>query len=619
MGRLKNPDFWILITLFIGMTWIGVYSGGHILSGMSSFIACVLTILLLLISAWKVWVGQAAKWYVLGGVILPWLVYTGLNYFYLSTTPWFGEVILAAYSGAYVTFLCVLYLDEKYLKSLFVGVVVLVSIFLLIGFLQMGIGSLWHPLNGVGSVLPQYRGRISSLFAIPNSFACFLLMVLPYPLLSIFLKKKWQLLNGLLLVLIMWSLIATISRAAIMTAIPIVCLSCFFSCRDWQNRVFRSAFVLTIYGVIFALVSLGNQSERRFSDLAATGGESCRVVYYASAHKMFVDSPMLGAGFGNFQTIWDTQLPVNLPNSELFMHSDYLQVLSETGIVGASLLFGAITIVLIRVFLRLKSRSHKVICEDSDFYIKVALCGLLGFGMQLLVNFESKIICILLLASIYLATIVRYSSEVREWRMSPHIRIFSSGLICMVALSMLCFLAPRMFGVGCAADGESNFGRVQGFHSMGLPAPVEEVLEVERALNKAVKWHPSYQPAYRLLAKIKLSHLHSSDSKVVVKESAFLMDKAIEMYPQQWRLWEERGAILALDLERLSEAKSSYKMALQLAPYSTAAQYKYAQFLAKYESSNSDELRTILEGIVMHESSARYYPAAQIMLDELNQ
>jgi len=110
-------------------------------------------------------------------------------------------------------------------------------------------------------------------------------------------------------------------------------------------------------------------------------GVTPRLATYRSAYHLFRSSPWVGVGLGNFALVTDqgktdaNQYPI--------VNNIYLEVLAETGILGALALF-AIVVISLRTLWRLRS-------SDSDMIFPTLALAPVLVGLLVQYNFFSTI------------------------------------------------------------------------------------------------------------------------------------------------------------------------------------------------------------------------------------
>jgi O-antigen ligase len=83
-----------------------------------------------------------------------------------------------------------------------------------------------------------------------------------------------------------------------------------------------------------------------------------RLAYWANTAGIFADYPVMGTGLGTFPSLYPDKEGEETLIRLYHAHNDYLEYLSELGIVGMGLLLGGILYLLIKSFLVWKERRH---------------------------------------------------------------------------------------------------------------------------------------------------------------------------------------------------------------------------------------------------------------------
>lgn len=253
---------------------------------------------------------------------------------------------------------------------------ILVALF---GFYQVYEGSYtdfyfkMYPLQLQEDALEAWSGRITSFLFHFNSLAGYLNLVIPFAVASVVLPKAAHLrtLGWLCLVTANTALFFTQSRGGLLAwaATMLVCIGC--SARSKNTRIgIIVALVLAVYMLAPGLLHYADRlqeidQETQFSRLALWG----------AAVSMFLSSPLLGIGYGNYRVLYGRYLDV--PGGRVDSHNLYLQLLAETGVIGF-LAFLVIVGCFIRIGIRL--------VRNADPVYRALGIGITGAMTSLLVH-----------------------------------------------------------------------------------------------------------------------------------------------------------------------------------------------------------------------------------------
>jgi O-antigen ligase len=83
-----------------------------------------------------------------------------------------------------------------------------------------------------------------------------------------------------------------------------------------------------------------------------------RLVYWSNATSIVRDFPLLGTGLGTFASVYPAYEESSLSGHLSHAHNDYLEYLSELGVVGMILLSGGIAFMVVSSFLIWRVRRH---------------------------------------------------------------------------------------------------------------------------------------------------------------------------------------------------------------------------------------------------------------------
>jgi O-antigen ligase len=125
------------------------------------------------------------------------------------------------------------------------------------------------------------------------------------------------------------------------------------------------------------------------SNISSDDSNRERINRWKCALKMFADKPLLGFGpgtyqffYGNYQVSNDLSHLSSFNGSKGHAHSEYLNVLSETGLPGF-IIFLSLIITVFRIVIRLIRRSKEA---ETRFYAFCLFLGLLTFFVHACFN-----------------------------------------------------------------------------------------------------------------------------------------------------------------------------------------------------------------------------------------
>lgn len=201
--------------------------------------------------------------------------------------------------------------------------------------------------------LGTWTGRITSVLNYSNSLAGFLNLILPIALGLLLLRSgsrdRW--LAALALVCGAAALVLTASRGGFASFLVELLLAAFYltgraSSRKW---LLVAALAIAILGVLMFFGFIRSPWVQEDESAAM------RLLFWGFASTLFLSSPLVGVGYGNFRALYD--IPGVAPG--IFdVHNLYLQLLAETGLIGFTAFFAVIVHVIRKCFRSLRARNN---------------------------------------------------------------------------------------------------------------------------------------------------------------------------------------------------------------------------------------------------------------------
>lgn len=337
--------------------------------------------------AWRgLWCDKHVNWWLLGSACIVLLSFL-IGYAQFGFQSWafynrlIGLGILLSYIvvGAFLTALWGEFGARTVAKAV-VSASVLIFVFEYV--LRMGLA------DTVLIALNWSSTRWSGFLANPNSYAFFLLSVLPLPFLFLGSRhstgrKAWAeaAVPGLMFAL----LYLTGSRAAFGSVAVFLIIFLMFDARKTLRTIGCAGlalvlvFVLNELTIILVNLGLGTlQIAARSNDFSIV--QSDRIISLVEGWKMFVAHPILGAGLGAF---YKSQVELNLPLAEraLIIHNSFLWVLAEMGAVGFAVIFLPPITWCVRTFVGMQWRQNPYQC---GFLLVMANAAIMGMAHELM-------------------------------------------------------------------------------------------------------------------------------------------------------------------------------------------------------------------------------------------
>ena len=204
------------------------------------------------------------------------------------------------------------------------------------GKLDKFINARFSPEERDGLLRRTENKRVFSTFALPNSLAGYLLILLPPAIALLVLAKrgaaKWVLVGAVLLALL--ALFFTFSKGGWLAGLILLALFLISQGRRWLGRRWMvaagvaAAAAVVLAGGIALSPTLRTRMQKMSNELS--GSARVRTEYWAAGLSMWQSSPILGVGPGNFKNHYMIHKSVAAEETK-HAHNDYVQVLAECG------------------------------------------------------------------------------------------------------------------------------------------------------------------------------------------------------------------------------------------------------------------------------------------------
>jgi O-antigen ligase len=436
----------------------------------------------------------------------------------------------------------------------------------------------------------QFIGRASGPFGIPNSLGAFMLFVIP-PLFAL----TWQrgasaiqrILCGYLAALFLLGLGLSISRGAMlallaaMTAWPL-----FFRDQSWAVRGMLAS--LAFAGALMIGVVAYNavpQVQQRFDALASDRGEKARPILWLAAWQLFEDAPLLGTGAGSYNVLFDRYRPEFFRDEPQWAHNDYLNTLSDYGLIGFILVFGGFVTVAVKTGQQATRQSKFDAALGgwrSPEITGAAAVGLMAFGFAALVDFHLKIPALGMTAALVAAEIVKRcwpkssvteatpGRQLGQLLAAVGVVVFTLGLALPVYRSEASRYPARQAIDHLALLAEPTINQQKAVYSESAALLSEAIVFDE---ENAQAW------ADRSYVSSLWSHLATTRMNELGREAESAARQALKRSTVVPEFWIRLG--VSLDMQgKWSEAGSAFVRALNLAPASPNAWYYQAYHLS---------------------------------------
>jgi O-antigen ligase len=536
--------------------------------------------------------------------LLPFLAYAAFNVSAVSPVPWLGWRDWLGWTQLIAVFwLMINGLTRKGPRAVVLGtLVVLAGIAVLLAAYQRFVIPDWLPLGRTQS--DQFIGRASGPFGIPNSLAAFLLLLIP-PMLMLAWQRGSSAVErvfwGYLAAVFLLGLGLTISRGAWLSlSLALIAWPLCARQLNWSMRFTLAATALAAALLIgLMLYSSVPKVKQRLDAMVADAGERSRPILWQAGWELFTDAPVLGTGGGSYNTLFERYRPEGFQDEPQWTHNDYLNTLSDYGLTGFLLFFGAASVVVV-LAVRNRAQQPAVLTNglvgwETDGVTNALGVGLGAFMLSLFVDFHFKIPALAMAVAVV----------VGEWvqRCWPLPNRQPAGIKLQVGL-LAASLAIALFALGVAlptyrAEAARYAGR-QAIDRLAMNLAASQNAQRETLTLAAVGFSEALALdsgnaqawADRAYVTELWAHLAPARMNELGKEAEASAKEALEHSLDVPEFWIRRG--VALDMQgRWSEAGAAFVKALELAPVSSTVWYYHAYHLSLNEIAKPMALAAI--------------------------
>ncbi|MFQ5686983.1 MAG: O-antigen ligase family protein [Candidatus Scalindua sp.] len=209
---------------------------------------------------------------------------------------------------------------------------ILYSIFLTVG--MVSILGIINYYNSVGYIF--FGHRASSFFGNPNPFAGYVALIIPvlFGMLMASVSLWERITLGIVTVLSIAAWFLTFSRASLIS-LTLTMILLFFLAKAKKKVPLLLVILFAIFAVTFIFSDVRDGFIDRFRPIFMHRVLEHRAMCYSVGFDMVKDDIILGIGIGNYPLLI-TKFTKNVSLIQTHLHSLYLQIFVETGIMGLS-------------------------------------------------------------------------------------------------------------------------------------------------------------------------------------------------------------------------------------------------------------------------------------------
>ncbi len=440
---------------------------------------------------------------------------------------------------------------------------------------------------------PDFLQRATGAFADPNSFAAFLLILLPSLLIMAGVTRLPKILRGLAVYIVLMFFVGIAltqsywAFAAVVILVAIVPWLCFrgLKARLLYSCLGASAMALTLS----AMVIFHPFFKKGFEQAQSDEGEVVRLVLWREALHLVAENPITGVGAGAYRVAFEQSPRVSLADSPETPHNDYLLVLSQLGLLGVALFGIPILYVFVRAFRRWRKEPFSVklknrrgtIMAPQRFFLSLGLAGVISFALCMAASFILYVPSLTLYGVLAFAILVKASFN-RQIILPLHriLRLEYFLLATCVGWSFYVLSSTKLEANALELRASEQLGYVVDMrvHVAGNDKLLDEVLIL---YEDAVIADSQNVDAWlgRSASLCQLYFRSPGEFEHLAKKAVASAELAVEISPLYWKTWAQLGVARSFYGEA-DLAEEALLKALELAPNNSNAHYYYAAFLS---------------------------------------
>jgi O-antigen ligase len=559
-----------------------------------------------------------SNWY-----LLPFLVYAAVNAAFFSPVPWLAARDWLGWAQcASVFWILTNGVSTRRPRHFLLGTLVaLAALAVVLACYQRFLWPDWLMLGRKQA--QQFWGRSSGPFGIPNSLAALLILLIPAAWVMTTQRAAGavqRILCGYLLLAFLLGLGLTISRGAwISLLIALIVWPLWVREKPLEWRISAATAAATISLITgIAVYTTVPRVKQRFDALVADMGERSRPILWKGALQLWQDSPVVGTGAGSFNTLFERYRPARFNDEPQWAHNDYVNTLSDYGIVGFVLCFGGALLVARKAVKKAGQNAPApewtLTNADRPQVTRALAVGLLAFALSLTVDFHLHIPALAMIVAVLAAEIVLRvwpcdaSAVSSPWRQTGGL-VAAAGVV----LGCLAVALPVYRGEGARYQARQSIDRLALVSEPSTNQQKAVLSSAASLLTEACVLHPGNgqawaDRAYGAALWARLSPMQATQLGREAEESARIALTRSKVVPEFW----VRLAV-ALDLQgKWGEGGAALAEATRIAPMNATVWYHQAYHLSLIPAAHALSLAAVETALRLDPG---YSPAIRLQKD----
>jgi hypothetical protein len=394
-----------------------------------------------------------------------------------------------------------------------------------------------------------------------------------------------------------------------------------FGGRAWRQRLAGIVVILAlVVAGIWALHRYSENARLRIQPFLEGKFEASRPLIWKAGWQMWRDRPWLGGGAASYNVLFDQYRPRGFLNEPNWAHNEYLNTLSDYGLVGFSL-WAVAGGGLLWLGWQAVRRARREGVSPADLFglwqWRLGLfVGLLAFAFHLGVDFHTKLPALAFAAAIATALLLRDEPWL-GWPVPVALARRGGLAVTAVLLPIAGYIASPLYHSETlrydsrrAIDKQAATG--QGDLRTIIPsakANFERAVQVDSANGQA--WADL---AYAIVQNWRVTR---GDLTAAGQEAELAAERALALCPVNAEFWVRKG--VALDMQaRQKEGEPCFRRALELAPNSPGWWYYYAYHLQAFPGRKREALEAVETCLTLDPSNSAGVALRQQLVAKVN-
>ena len=412
----------------------------------------------------------------------------------------------------------------------------------------------------------QYAGRGSATYICPNHLAGLLELIAPLGIAFLFAGRynyTFKVFLGYGCIVILAGIAVTMSRGGWLAAGSVLALFFLLLLQKRQYRIPAIAALLLLAATTTIAYQKSDKLQNRLQKMQEGGSEAfvgARPAIWKAAWKMWQDNKIWGVGPGHFDYRFPKYRPQEIQARPGRVHNDYLNLLVDWGIIGASVagIGGLLLIGGLIQTQRYVNRASKDIGANRNSnrsaFLLGSLCSAFALSVHSFFDFNLHIPANAVVAAVILALAashLRFTST-RHWINDR------SGL--KIAYTIPLATAAAFLILNSLKSAREQRHLLQAETAKTITQQIEQ-------WKQAAQIEPqNFQTLYNIGEALRHLGFHSAENTEENLETAILwFQKSSKIHPQF--AFNDLGIGMALDrLNRIDEATPYYEEAVKLDP-----------------------------------------------------